>query len=177
MSTGSVTPLNHLILCCLLPSILLSIRLFSNESALPIRGPKYWSLSLSLSVSPSNEYSGLIAFRINWFDLLAVQGTLKSLLQHHSSTGKGALPPAPRADRFTAEIATQADGTRPVGGSPGSRAAWPGRRHPLVATVCNYSLRALTEIRVHHPLRTRREVWGVELRPGFPESGRLTIHP
>ena len=75
-------PSNHLILCCLLllPSIFPSIRVFSNESALHIRWPKYWSFS----ISPSNEYSGLISFRIYWFDLLAVQGTLKSLLQHHS---------------------------------------------------------------------------------------------
>ena len=77
---------NHLILCCpllLLPSIFPSIRVFSNESVLRIRRPKYWSFSFN--ISPSNEYSGLISFRMNWFDLLAVQGTLKSLLQHHSS--------------------------------------------------------------------------------------------
>ena len=79
-------PSNHLILCCpllLLPSIFPSIRVFSNESALCIRWPKYWSFSFS--ISPSNEYSGLISFRMDWLDLLAVQGTLKSLLQHHSS--------------------------------------------------------------------------------------------
>ena len=77
---------NHLFLCCpllLLLSMFPSIRLFSNESALHIRWPKYWSFSFSMS--PSNEYSGLISFRIDWFDLLAVQGTLKSLFQHHSS--------------------------------------------------------------------------------------------
>ena len=77
---------NHLIILCrhhLLPSIFLSIRVFSNESAPWIRWPKYWSFSFS--ISPSNEYSGLISFRIDWFDLLVVQGTLKSLLQHHSS--------------------------------------------------------------------------------------------
>ena len=77
---------NYLILCrplLLLPSIFPSIRVFSNESALLIRWPKYWSFSFS--IIPSNEYSGLIFFRIDWFDLLAVQGTLKSLLQHHSS--------------------------------------------------------------------------------------------
>ena len=87
----SVMPSNHLILCCpllLLPSIFPSIWVFSNESALCIRGPKYWSLSFS--DSPSNEYSGLISFRIDWFDLHAVQGTLKSLLQHHSS--KASIP-------------------------------------------------------------------------------------
>ena len=81
-----VMPSNHLILChplLLLPSIFPSIRVFSNESVLHIRWPKYWSLSFS--ISPSNEYSGLISFRIDWFDLLAVQGTLKSLFQHHSS--------------------------------------------------------------------------------------------
>ena len=80
-----VMPSNHLILCCLLllPSIFPSIRVFSNESALRIRWPKYWSFSCS--ISPSNEYSGLISFRIDWLDLLAVQETLKSLLQHHSS--------------------------------------------------------------------------------------------
>ena len=79
-------PSNHLILChplLLLPPIFPSIRIFSNELALCIRWPKYWSFSFS--ISPSNEYSGLISFRIDWFDLLAVQGTLKSLLQHHNS--------------------------------------------------------------------------------------------
>ena len=77
---------NHLILCrplVLLPSIFPSIRVFSKESVLHIRWPKYWSFSFN--ISPSNEYSGLISFKIDWFDLLAVQGTLKSLLQHHSS--------------------------------------------------------------------------------------------
>ena len=77
---------NHLILCCpllLLPSIFPSNRVFSNESVLRIRWPKYWSLNFS--ISPSNEYPGLISFRMDWLDLLAVQGTLKSLLQHHSS--------------------------------------------------------------------------------------------
>ena len=86
MSIESVMPSNHFILCrplLLLPSIFPSIRVFSNESALCIRWPKYWSFSFS--ISPSNEYSGLISFRIDRFDLLAVQGTLKSLLQHHSS--------------------------------------------------------------------------------------------
>ena len=86
MSLVSVTPSNHLILChplLLLPSIFPSIRVFSNESALHIRWPKYWSFSFN--ISPSNEHPGLISFRIDWLDLLAVQGTLKSLLQHHSS--------------------------------------------------------------------------------------------
>ena len=86
MSIASAMPSNHLILCCpllLLPSIFPSIKGFSNESVLHIRWPKYWSYSFS--ISPSNEYSGLIPFKINWLDLLAVQGTLKSLLQHHSS--------------------------------------------------------------------------------------------
>ena len=81
-----VMPLNHLILCCpllLLRSIFPSIRVFSREQALRISWPKYWSFSFS--ISPSNEYSGLFFFMIDWFDLLAVQGTLKSLLQHHSS--------------------------------------------------------------------------------------------
>ena len=81
----SVMPPNSLILCCpllLLPSVFPSIRVFTNELALCIRGPKYQSFSFS--ISPSNEYSGLISFRIDWFDLLAVQGTLKSLLQHHN---------------------------------------------------------------------------------------------
>ena len=88
MSIESVMPSNHLILChllLLLPLIVTSIRVFSNESVLHIRGPKYWSFSFS--ISPSSEYSGLISFRMNWLDLLAVQGTLKSLLQHHSSKG------------------------------------------------------------------------------------------
>ena len=86
MSIESVMPSNYLILChrlLLLPPIFPSIRVFSNESVLLIRWPKYWSFSFN--ISPSNEYSGLIAFRIDWLDLLAVQGTLKSLLQHHSS--------------------------------------------------------------------------------------------
>ena len=85
-SIESVMPSNHLILCrplLLLPSIFPSIRVFSSGSVIPIRWPKYWNFSFS--ISPSNEYSGLISFRINWFDLLAVQGTHKSLLQHHSS--------------------------------------------------------------------------------------------
>ena len=85
MSIESVMPSNHLILChpLLLPSIFPSIRVFSDESVLCIRWPKYWSFSFS--ISPSNEYSGLISFRMDWLDFLAVQGTLKSLLQHHSS--------------------------------------------------------------------------------------------
>ena len=84
MSIESVMPSNHLILCrpLLLPSIFPSIRVFSNESALHIRWPKYWSFIFS--ISPSNEYSGLICFRMDWLDLRAVQWTLKSLLQHHS---------------------------------------------------------------------------------------------
>ena len=86
MSIESVMPSNHLILCCpllLSPSIFPSIRVFSNESALRIKWPKYWCFSFN--ISPSKEYSGLIYFRMDWLDLLAVQGTLKSLLQHHSS--------------------------------------------------------------------------------------------
>ena len=82
----SVMPSNHLILCCpllLLPPIFPSIRVFSNESTLRIRWPKYWSFSFS--ISPSNEHPGLISFRMDWLDLLAVLGTLKSLLQHHTS--------------------------------------------------------------------------------------------
>ena len=86
MSIESVMPSNHLILCCPLllpPSVFPRIRVFSRESVLHIRWPKYWSFSFS--ISPSNEYSGLISFRMDWLDHLAVQGTLKSLLQHHSS--------------------------------------------------------------------------------------------
>ena len=85
MAIESVMPSSHLILCrpLLLPSVFLSMRVFSNESVLCIRWPKYWSFSFS--ISPSNEYSGLISFRMDWLDLLAVQGTLKSLLQHHRS--------------------------------------------------------------------------------------------
>ena len=86
MSIESVMPPNHLILChplLLLPSIMPGIRVFSNESALPIRWPKYWSFNFN--ISPFNEHSGLISFRMDWLDLLTVQGTLKSLLQHHSS--------------------------------------------------------------------------------------------
>ena len=86
MSIESVMSSNHLIFCCpllLLPSIFPSIRVFSSESALHIRWPKYWSFSFN--ISPTNEHPGLISFRMDWLDLLAVQGTLKSLLQHHSS--------------------------------------------------------------------------------------------
>ena len=86
MSIESVIASNHLILCCpllLLPSIFTSIRGFSSESALRIRWPKYWNFSFS--ISPSNEYSRLISFRIDWFNLCAIQGTLKSLFQHHNS--------------------------------------------------------------------------------------------
>ena len=91
MSIQSVMASSHLILCrplLLLPSIFPSIRNISNESVLPIRWPKYWSFSFS--ISPSNEYSGLISFKMDWFELLAVQGTLKSLLQQHSS--KASIP-------------------------------------------------------------------------------------
>ena len=90
MSIESVMPSNHLILCrplLLLPSIFPSIRVFSDESALHIRWPKYWNFSFN--ISPSNEHSGLISFRMDWLDLLAVQGTLKSVLQYHSSTASG----------------------------------------------------------------------------------------
>ena len=86
MSIESLMPSNHLILChplLLLPSMFPRIKVFSNESALPIRWPKYWSFSFN--ISPSNEHPGLISFSMDWLDLLAVQGTLKSLLQHHSS--------------------------------------------------------------------------------------------
>ena len=86
MSIESVMPSNYLILCCPLlfpPSIFPSIRVFSNESVLHIRWPKYWSFGFN--ISPSNEYSGRISFRMNWLDFLAIQGTLKSLLQNHSS--------------------------------------------------------------------------------------------
>ena len=91
MSIESMIPSNHLILChplLLAPSIFPSIKVFSNESALRIRWPKYWSFSFS--ISPSNEYTGLISFRIDWLDLLAVQGTLKSLLRHQIS--KATIP-------------------------------------------------------------------------------------
>ena len=86
VSIESVMPFNHLILChplLFLPSIFSSIRVFSNESVFHIRWPKHWTFSIN--ISPSNEHSGLISFRVDWLDLLAVQGTLKSLLQHHSS--------------------------------------------------------------------------------------------
>ena len=95
MSIMLVMPSNHLILChpiLLLPSVFSSIRVFSSELALCIRWPKYWSFSFS--ISPSSEYSGLISFRIDWFALLAVQGTLKNLLQHHSSKAS-TLPSVP----------------------------------------------------------------------------------
>ena len=92
MSIESMMPSNHLILChppLLLPSIFSSIRIFSNESALRIRWPKYWSFSFN--ISPSNEHPGLISFRMDWLELLAVQGTLKSLFQHHSSKASTAI--------------------------------------------------------------------------------------
>ena len=91
MSIESVMPSNHLVLYCPLhlPSIFPSIKVFSSESALHVRWPKDWSYSFS--ISPSNEYSRLISFRIDWFELLAVQGTLKSLLQHHSSKTSSSL--------------------------------------------------------------------------------------
>ena len=95
MSIELVMPSNHLILCCpllMLPSIFPSIRVFSNESILCIRWPKYWSVSFS--VSPSNEYSGLMSFRISWFHLFAVQGILKSLLQYHNSKASILRPSA-----------------------------------------------------------------------------------
>ena len=95
MSTESEMPSNHLILCrplLLLPSIPPSIRVFSNESALHIMWPKYWSFSFS--ISPSNEYPGLISFRMDWLELRAIQGTLKSLLQHHSSKASILQPSA-----------------------------------------------------------------------------------
>ena len=93
MSIKSLMPSSHLILCCplfLLPLVFPSIRVFSNELALHIRWPKYWSFSFSISLS--NEYSGLISFRMDWFNLLAIQGTLKSLLQHHNL--KASIPPS-----------------------------------------------------------------------------------
>ena len=101
MSIESVMPSNHPILChpfLLLPSIFPSIRVFSNESTLHIRWPKCWSSSFS--ISPSREYSGLISFRMDWLDLLAVQGTLKSLLQHHSSKA----PVLRRSAFFTVQL-------------------------------------------------------------------------
>ena len=96
MSIESVMPSNHLIIChphLLLPSIFPSIRVFSNESDLWIKWQKFWSFSFN--VSPSNEYSGLISFRIDWFDLLAVEGTLKSLVQHHSLKASNCAGEAP----------------------------------------------------------------------------------
>ena len=93
MSIESVMPYNHLMLChplLLLPSIFPSIKIFSSESALHIRWPKYWSFSFN--ISPSNEYTGLISFRMDWLDLLAVQGTLKSLVQHDSSKASNLWP-------------------------------------------------------------------------------------
>ena len=99
MPIGSVIPSNHLILCrpLLPPSILPSIRVFSNESVLHIRWPKYWSFNFS--ISHSHEHPGLISFRMDWLDLLAVQGTLKSLLQHHSS----------RASILSAQLSSQSN--------------------------------------------------------------------
>ena len=99
MSIESVMASNHLILCCpilLPPSVFPSIRIFSSESLLHIRWPKYWSFSFN--ISPSNEYSGLISFRMDWFDLLVIQGTLKSLFQYHSSK-----------DQFFAQLSLQSN--------------------------------------------------------------------
>ena len=111
MSIESVMPSNHLILGrpLILPSVFPSIRVFPNESALRIRWPKYWSFS----IHPSNEYSGLISFRIDWFDLLAVHGTLKSLLEHHSSKasflyalGNADLPFVPISSKLPSFLGT-----------------------------------------------------------------------
>ena len=102
ISIKSVMPSNHFILChplLLLPSIFPSIRVFSNESVPHIWWPKYWSFSFN--ISPSNEYSGMISFRIDWLDLLAVQGTLKSLLQHHSSKASILRCSGPRCDSWS----------------------------------------------------------------------------
>ena len=129
-------PSNYLILCCLLPhSIFPSIRVFSNESVLPIKWPKYWCFSFS--ISPSNEYSGLIAFRMYWLDLLAVQGTLMSLLQHHSS----------KASIWEREQ---------DGGWLG------GRGVPL--SLCGYirSTPSDTEVHAEHQLRADRGTWPAE---------------
>ena len=107
MPIKSVMPSNYLILCrplLLLPSISPTIRVFSNESVLHIRWPKYWSFSFS--ISPSNEYSGCIFFRIDWFDLLAVQGTLRSILQHHSSKTPVLWLPSSFAVQFSNPIMT-----------------------------------------------------------------------
>ena len=123
MSIESVMPSNHLILCrplLLLPSGFLSIRVFSNESVLPIRWPKYWSFSFN--ISPTNEHPGLISFRMDWLDLIAVQGTLKSLLQHHSSTGSGT--------RNTWTQPGHQENKRGLGG--GSLDAWDAGPRPLL---------------------------------------------
>ena len=113
ISIELVMPSNHLILCCpllLLPSIFPSIRVFSNESALCMRWPKYWSFSFN--ISPSNEHPGLISFRMDWLDLLAVQGTFKSLLQHHSSKASILQQSGPQRDictlTFIAALLTKA---------------------------------------------------------------------
>ena len=121
MSVKSVMPFNHLILChplLLLPSIFPSIRVFSSESALHIRWPKYWSFSFS--ISPSNEYSGLISFRMDWLDLLAVQGTLKSFLQHHSS--KASVPQCSAS--FMVKLSLPYMNTRSAMYSPISPPSW-----------------------------------------------------
>ena len=122
MSIESVMPSNHLILCCPLllpPSIFASIRVFSNESALRIRWPKYWSFSFS--ISPSNEHSGLISFRMDWLDLLAVEGAFKSLLQHHSS--KASILRGSASIRFDSVGASCRPTTCEICGLPGRRAS------------------------------------------------------
>ncbi|CAI9176136.1 unnamed protein product [Rangifer tarandus platyrhynchus] len=125
MSIESVMPSNHLILCrplLLLPSIFPTIRGFSNESALRIRWPKYWSFSFS--ISPSSEHPGLISFRMDWLDLLAVQGTLKSLLQHHSA--KACFPCGSAGKESTCNVGDL--GSIPgLGRSPGEGKGYPLR--------------------------------------------------
>ena len=159
-------PSNHLILCCpllLLPSIFPSIRVFSNESALHIRWPKYWSFSFN--ISPSSEHSGLISFRMDWLDLLAVQGTLKkSLLQHHSSkashyTHQGSFP----SEDWLLHIYQHTAGT---GESEHQRILPSGHEAQLLLSFSNYVLLILNSFNTkakadqwHIILTHSKEVW------------------
>ena len=134
MSIESVMPSNHLVLCCPLlfpPSIFPSIRVFSNESVLCIKWPKYWSFSFS--ISPSNEYSRLISFRMDWLDLLAVQGTLKSLLQHDSSKASILQCSARSAAAAAKSLQLCLTLCDPIGGSPPGSPV-PGIDQCIIAT-------------------------------------------
>ena len=173
MRIALVMPSNHLILCyslLLLPSIFPSIRVFSNKSALCIRWPKYWSFSFS--ISPSNEHPGLISFRMDWLDLLAVQGTLKSLLQHHSSKasilrrsaslfGKG-QPPGPSTLKWPPTSPS-------MHSSLGLLTPWPCHPHSCMSQ----NLEVLSSPLSLHSLSTSAKPLGSNFE-FYPEPGRVS---